>query len=204
MATSESVLGEVERLSEGSAIKDCEELAKALGGDVGESVEKIQKLILRYYDDVRQQAAGSFNAARRVALAGFAVLTSTVAYVVAADIGARWYGAKTAGVMDVGTVGLVAGAIVELLAGAQFVLHSRTTRQFSAFHICLERTHRYLLAYKIAETIQDKDKTLEKVVCIMANAPMITRADIEGNDSVWATKTGGSKVTAEIAAPPAK
>jgi hypothetical protein len=27
---------------------------------------------------------------------------------------------------------------------------------------------------------KDKDRTLEKIVCIMANAPMITQQDIEG------------------------
>jgi hypothetical protein len=30
---------------------------------------------------------------------------------------------------------------------------------------------------------KDKDKTLEKIVCIMANAPMITQQDIEGAGS---------------------
>ena len=51
-------------------------------------------------------------------------------------------------------------------------------KQFSAFHICLERTHRYLIAYKIADTIEhDKDETLQKLVCIMANAPMITSSE---------------------------
>jgi hypothetical protein len=37
------------------------------------------------------------------------------------------------------------------------------------------------LAYKIAEQMgAGKDETLQKIVCIMANAPMITRQDIEG------------------------
>jgi hypothetical protein len=170
-------------ISRGPALQDCEELARALGGDVGDAVEKIQKLILRYYDDVREQAAGSFRAARRVAIAGFVVLCVTLAYVMVADA-AVWVGLtpkESQSGMSVGNLGLVAGAIVELLAGTQFWLHSRTSRQFGAFHICLERTHRYLLAYKIADTIGvNKEKTLEKIVCIMANAPMITREDIEG------------------------
>ena len=64
------------------------------------------------------------------------------------------------------------------------MLYGRAARQFGAFHICLERTHRYLLAYKMAEQIQnDKDDTIEKIVCIMANAPMITRVDVEGVES---------------------
>src|SRR5262249_4839470 len=85
---------------------------------------------------------------------------------------------------NVGAVGLIGGSLVEAIAGAQFVLYGRAARQFGAFHICLERTHRYLLAYKIADQIKvDKDQTLEKIVCIMANAPMITRQDIDAVQS---------------------
>src|SRR6202795_1901980 len=80
--------------------------------------------------------------------------------------------------------GLVSGALMEFVAGVSFWLYSRGAKQFGAFHICLERTHRYLLAYKIAEKIEkNRDQTLEKIVCIMANAPMISQADIDGLDS---------------------
>jgi len=66
-----------------------------------------------------------------------------------------------------------------------FWLYSRGAKQFGAFHICLERTHRYLLAYKIAEQIEDgKNETLRDLVCIMAHAAMITRQDIDSNDSI--------------------
>jgi hypothetical protein len=170
-------------LHHGDALKRCEELGNAIGGDVGESMEKIQKLIFSYYVDVRNQADRSFRAARRVAIAGFVVLCVAVAYVMVVDLATRLdpnyvHGSE---VMTVGQLGLIAGAIVEILAGTQFWLHTRTSRQFGAFHICLERTHRYALAYKIAQTITTgKDATLEKIVCIMANAPMITREDMEG------------------------
>jgi hypothetical protein len=83
-----------------------------------------------------------------------------------------------------GIVGLVSGALMEFIAGVSFWLYSRGAKQFGAFHICLERTHRYLLAYKIADQIEDgKDQTLRDLVCIMANAPMITRQDIDSSDS---------------------
>jgi hypothetical protein len=170
------------RMADGPAFSDCERLGDALTGDIGDAVEKIQKLILRYYDDVREQAASSFTTARRVAIAGFVVLLITLLYVIAADVAVRFWGSTaSSSVMTVGQLGLIAGFIVEALAGTQFWLHSRTTKQFGAFHICLERTHRYVLAYKIADTIRgNKDATLEKIVCIMANAPMITREDIDG------------------------
>ena len=83
--------------------------------------------------------------------------------------------------MDIAWVGVASGFIAEFIAGVNFFLYGRAARQFGTFHICLERTHRYLVAYKMADKIKgNKDGTLEKLVCIMANAPMITRADMEG------------------------
>lgn len=46
------------------------------------------------------------------------------------------------GSMSAGQIGLIGGSIVGLLASTQFVLHARSSRQFRAFHMCLERTHR--------------------------------------------------------------
>jgi len=188
-------------MADGPAFSDCERLGAALTGDIGEAVEKIQKLILRYYDDVREQAARSFTAASRVAIAGFAVLLITLLYVIAADAAVRFGGSTaSSSVMTVGQLGLIAGFIVEALAGTQFWLHSRTTKQFGAFHICLERTHRYVLAYKIADTIHGKkDETLQKIVCIMANAPMITREDIDGLASGKALADTTKPVEASLA-----
>jgi hypothetical protein len=88
------------------------------------------------------------------------------------------------GAIGVGTIGLIGSGLVEFIAGLQFVLYGRATRQFGAFHICLERTHRYLLAYEMTQQMDgDKDQTVEKIVCIMANAPMITREDIDRSTS---------------------
>jgi hypothetical protein len=171
--------------------QQCKELGLALNldGNIGETVEKVQKLILQYYNDVRDQATVSFRSAKRLAVFGFFLLVGTVAYVIFVDlmrhIPVSWFMDKEGG-MSVGTIGLIGGTVVELIAGTQFVIHGRTARQFGAFHICLERTHRYLLAYKMAEQIKaalDRDKTLKDIVCIMANAPMITRQDIEGVES---------------------
>jgi hypothetical protein len=163
-------------------------MAAAVNGDVGTMVETVQKQILRYYTDVGKQSSESFEAAKRVARWGFWLVAGTIVYVVIIDLLAHlevgWFRVPSSG-MNVGSIGLIGGAIVEVLAGVQFWLYGRATKQFGAFHICLERTHRYLLAYKIAEKIneQNRDQTLEKIVCIMANAPMITQADIDGGDT---------------------
>ena len=155
---------------------------------VGNTAASVQRLIMRYYNNVRGQAIDSFDSAKRVALFGFVLLVLTIAYVVVIDFMAHlnlpWFVQPQREGMNVGAIGLISAVVVEAIAGTQFVLYSRAARQFGAFHICLERTHRYLLAYKMAEQIKDdRDHTLEKIVCIMANAPMITRVDIEGVDS---------------------
>ena len=76
-------------------------------------------------------------------------------------------------------LGIASGLIVQVFAGVAFYLYQRASDQFGAFHICLERTHRYLVAYKIAEEIEtQKEQTLRDLVCIMANAPMIVRNGI--------------------------
>src|SRR5262249_28667148 len=77
------------------------------------------------------------------------------------------------------------GIVIEGVAALAFVLYGRTARQFAAFHICLERTHRYLLAYKMASDTKDnKDETIRDLVCIMANAPMISQADVDADVSL--------------------
>jgi hypothetical protein len=48
----------------------------------------------------------------------------------------------------------------------------------------LERTNRYLTACQVTAQIKDhRDNTLHDLVCIMANAPMITTGDIDSADS---------------------
>jgi hypothetical protein len=163
---------------------DCKSLGDALkAGDIGQTVTAVQQLILRYYDNVRGQADESFESAKRVAMLGFLLFVATVVYVMVMDLMPHIVHGfvQTRGGIGVGAIGLIGGTVVEVIAGVQFMLYGRATRQFGAFHICLERTHRYLLAYKMAEQVStNKDETLEKIVCIVANAPMITREDIDG------------------------
>lgn len=167
----------------------CSALGEAVSShSVGDTTARVQQLIMQYYQDVQGQSTQSFESAKRVALLGFLLFAVTVVYLIFVDlmphIPQSWFKPNQGGV-GVGAIGLISGSVVELIAGTQFFLYRNSARQFGAFHICLERTHRYLLAYTMAEQIgaKDKDKTLEKIVCIMANAPMITQQDIEGAGS---------------------
>ncbi len=170
----------------------CDAIGDALDtGHVGEIVAKHEKLILDYYKDVLEQAQKSFNAAKRVATIGFAVLIVTVLYLLVVDALSHMVipGLNVSEPsFKVGSIGVLSGALIEFIAGINFVLYARASKQFGAFHICLERTHRYLVAYKIAEGIGgQRDQTLKDLVCIMANAPMISdmfrdQTDLRTND----------------------
>ncbi len=156
----------------------CEAIGDALNdGGVGDIVSKHEKLILEYYEDVKRQATESFKFAKLVAYIGFAVLIITWLSTLGVDLAQllpKYQDTKVNHHLAV-SMGAVSGALIEFIAGVNFWLYSKASKQFSAFHICLERTHRYLVAYKIAEdTGTRKDEVLEKLVCIMASAPMIT------------------------------
>jgi hypothetical protein len=162
----------------------CDSLREAVdAGHVGEIVAKHEKLILDYYKDVLEQAQKSFASAKSTAKIGFWVLIGTLAYVLLIDVLVHIHlpgFAMSEPSLKVGGIGIVSGALIEFIAGVNFWLYARASRQFSAFHICLERTHRYLVAYKIAEGIvEKKDETLRDLVCIMAHASMITSQDID-------------------------
>lgn len=177
-----------------AAHKACEELGASIDeGKIGDIVAKHEKLILHYYQDVQDQAQRSFTAAGSVAQIGFWVLIGTLLYTLIFDgLGRFGIGDGMTGIsLTVGGIGVVSGVLIEFIAAITFWLYSRVSSQFGAFHICLERTHRYLLAYKVSEQIKgERDATLRDLVCIMANAPMITRADIGAVQSERRTDRG--------------
>jgi hypothetical protein len=187
----------------------CDALGTAVDeGSLGEIVKTNQHLIIQYYKDVLDHVRKSFRIAQWSAIGGFLLFLLTIAYVFLVDWGFVSVGlralkqladqnadvnalqkiadelqtiskAKSYSVIDIGSLGVISGLIVQLFAGVAFYLYQKVADQFSAFHICLERTHRYLVAYKMAEEIKtNKDVTLHELVCIMANAPMITGADV--------------------------
>jgi hypothetical protein len=161
--------------------RSCEQVANAIdAGSVGAIYAKLQQMIMLYYEDVQKQSTASFNIAKWLAISGFGVLVVTLLFVVYTNWPGLGGNNAESAWKGVGGVGVVSGAALEFISGTAFFLYTRSARQFGAFHICLERTHRYLLAYKIAEQIQDrKEDAYRALVCIMANAPMISTRDTE-------------------------
>jgi hypothetical protein len=162
--------------------KRCNELRSALkkaGMEDGmaEIVSAHTKLILQYYEDVKRHACVSFDSANTVAFIGFAVLIVTLIFTIVIDVTPQHSAqlpSQPQSLLTVPILGAVSGVLIEFIAGVTFFLYARVARQFNAFHICLERTHRYLLAYAITNDVKEnKDQGLADLVKVMANAPMI-------------------------------
>jgi hypothetical protein len=43
------------------------------------------------------------------------------------------------------SLGVTAGSLIQVISGINFYLYARAARQFAAFHVCLERTNRFIL-----------------------------------------------------------
>jgi hypothetical protein len=154
-------------------------------GKMGGIAAPHEELILEYYNDVHEHVIESFRSAKRVAWIGFSVLIGTLCYKFAVNLLSRFgnIGNSTSNTsLTVSEFGLLSGTLIEFIAAINFWLYARASKQFAAFHICLERTHRYLLTYLIAEQLKvNKENTLQDLVGIMANAPMITRDDLDSD-----------------------
>jgi hypothetical protein len=171
--------------------KLCDGMGSAVdGASLGNIVAETQRMIFKYYKDVQRQASMSFYAACAAAIIGFGVLIYSLHYAIGSNPGPT---ALTSPAAILSLVGVATGIVIEFIAYVSFRLYGQCSRQFAAFHICLERTNRYLVAYKIADKISgDKDKTIHSLVCIMANAPMITLRDIDSGDLMVPRTPGGN------------
>ena len=130
-----------------------------------------EKLIKKYYDAVLNQANASFWCAVALSILGFLVLVGTILVVV--HVGMQ----DPNNTFPVGLVGVISGALIELLSAAVFFVYKRATDQFNTFHTCLERMNRYLASYTINQSIESentRDQVRRDLACIMASAPMIT------------------------------
>ncbi len=153
-----------------SAVKiNCREVSKIPEGNTNEMGGKIQEMILNYYQDVRRQAQQSFYMALGAAVVG------CVFFVYAAIV--------FMGQGEAASISLVSGSLIQVIAGINFYMYGKAARQFSAFHICLERTNRFLLANTLCDNIEcheKKDKIRQELIEKIADAPMLTYAILHG------------------------
>ncbi|GEO11534.1 TRADD-N-associated membrane domain-containing protein [Segetibacter aerophilus] len=144
------------------AKNNCEEIAKIPAGKTNEIGANLQAMIISYYQDCRRQAQQSFYCALGAAVVG------TVFFIVAIALYNRGESYK---------ISIIAGGLIQVISGINFHLYGKAARQFSSFHICLERTNRYLIANCICDNIDDqsvRDQGRRELIEKMSNAPMLT------------------------------
>jgi hypothetical protein len=143
--------------------------------ELGNSDKEMQQMVAlhlnlvdHYYSDVLKQANASFWCAVFFAASGFGVLVYTIYAVV---------NPNTSNPVDVGTIGLVSGGLIEFISAIVFFIYRRATEQFNTFHLCLERAHRHVMAFLIDDMAdgedREKDGAKHQLAYIIANAPMI-------------------------------
>ncbi len=152
-------------------LQDCEEIAQTAPGDIHRIGSLLQEMILKYYADVRSQAQQSFRAALAAATVGILFF-----------IYAIWLGMSPDG-SGQARLGLIAGSLIQFISGINFYLYFRAGRQFASFHVCLERTNRFLLANTICENLSDpaRDEMRRELVRVVATAPMLTLDVVTGD-----------------------
>jgi len=150
----------------------CKEVANIGPGDIHKMASLLQQMSLNYYQDVRRQAQQSFYSALVAAIIG----TSLFLY-------AAWYMLwRPDSHSSYAYISWIAGALVQLISAINFYLYAKTAHQFSGFHVCLERTNRFLLANALCEKldVKHKDKMRVELIRVIANAPMLTPGILSG------------------------
>jgi hypothetical protein len=145
-------------------LHDCEQIGNAAPDDAQSIGSLLQKMILNYYADVRRQAQQSFLAALVVACIGILFF-----------IYAIWLGMSSDGILQA-SIGVIAGTLIQVISGINFYLYARASRQFGAFHVCLERTNRFILANCMCEklSLPARDEMRVELARLVATAPMLT------------------------------
>jgi len=129
-------------------------LAKADPGDVQEVASAQLQIINDYYVSVLAQARQSFRAALAAAGIGLVFFLGAVIFLLAS------------GDSLVGTISVISGALVEVIAGINFYLYGRAASQLAAFHVALDRIQRFVFANSLCEHLGDpvKDQARAKLI----------------------------------------
>jgi hypothetical protein len=72
---------------------------------------------------------------------------------------------------------LLAGVVIQVISGVIFYLYSRTAKQLFTFHVCLERSNRFLLANDLCENIKggENDEMRKELIRFIATAPLLSQ-----------------------------
>lgn len=130
------------------------------------------ELINRYHHNVLRQVQQSFYWALFTAGLGTFFIIIAISFFILKQY------------TSVSILSSVLGTLVYAISGVNFYIYGRASSQFSAFHVFLDRTHRFLLANSICENIHDDSKRdvvrSEIVLSIMTDASMQKKENKKG------------------------
>jgi hypothetical protein len=135
------------------------QLSTAKSGEIQRIAASQIRLLDSYYNAALAQAKASFRWALAIAVIGAFFFFGAAALLLGGE-----------GNNEIATVGIVGGAIVEVVSGINFFLYGRTTAQLASFLQRLEQTQRFMLANSICESLGDeiKQKTRADLVKVIA------------------------------------
>jgi len=151
-------------------LDDCKKIASVAADDTHKIASLMQEMILKYYADVRLQAQQSFRAALVVATVGMLFFVYAI-----------WQGMSSDGIQQA-SIAAIAGGLIQVISGINFYLYAQAAKQFGAFHVCLERTNRFLLANALCEklSLPQRDEMRVELARLIATAPMLTLDVVRG------------------------
>ena len=162
----------------------CDQLAQTDVSDTARIGALLQKMILTYYGDVLKQVQQSFYVALWAAIVGVIIFFIAI-------LGAIRPNPNQTVNLNQTMLGVIAGGLVQVISAINFYLYGRAAHQFGAFHICLERTNRFLLANSLCEKLDRpaRDAARSSLIDTMAHASMLTLDVITGPPDGRLSKT---------------
>lgn len=143
-------------------------LAEAKSDDVKEIAASQLELLSRFYDLSLSQARRSFRWALIASVVGFLFLLAAIVFLINEQS------------PNLATASLIGGAMIEFIAGVNFVLYGKTLSQLTLFQGRLENTQRFLLANSLCESLDGHVKHYTRARLIGALAG-ITGSDMIGD-----------------------
>lgn len=128
-----------------------------IGADVEDTIND-------YYVDARKQSQQSFYCALGAAIVGVVFFLIAVIFQMNEN-------------KNYATLSVIAGSIIQVISAINFFLYGKAAQQFATFHICLERTNRYIIANCICDSMtnsEKKDEVRRELIVEMSKAPMLT------------------------------
>lgn len=150
----------------------CKDLAEIREGDTHKLAATLWEQGMNYMSDVRQRARRSFFAASIISVVGTGFFFTALYFMMK-------------GTLEFPKLTLIAGTSIQLVSGIGFYLYAKTTKEFFAFHLCLERLNRYLLANTICEKLSEslKHEMRKELIHIIASAPPLSVSLVERGES---------------------